>query len=213
VAASVIWAVQNVYEARGAAGPLVRVALARLDGDRAAYRAQGRAARELLCWLARASLGEAASSLEVGATAAGQPLLLAGGQPLADHAVSLSHSHDWVAAGLARGARLGVDVERENPRRRIAAMAEWMGWSDCREAAEFYRAWTYREARIKCRGGSLPAAGEDILPAAPGDVAGRHHVFCTRPAPGVHACMVIETDLLLRTGWSAIGAQRPPTWS
>jgi phosphopantetheinyl transferase len=215
----VICELQKVYEARVSGAelerPVARVALARLDTGQAGYRAQQRAARELLTWLARLTLGGAANSFGVRTSATGQPELLAGEAPLAVAAVSvsLSHSADWIAAGLARDGRLGIDVERENPRRRIAAMADWMGWPDCREPDTFYRAWTYREARIKCDGGELPPNDAAPLPPAANDVPGLHHAFCIRPAPGVHGCFLVETAQRLRLAWSEIEARRPATWS
>jgi phosphopantetheinyl transferase len=209
--------VQNVYEARSrdarSAQAVARVALARLDGDVRAYRAQRRAARELLVWLAQSSLGGADAPFSVGTSAAGQPSLLAGGTPVRDVSVSLSHSQDWIAAGLARGGRLGIDVERENPRRRVAAMAEWMGWPECHEPDAFYSAWTYHEARIKCRGGESPRGDEGVPPLAHGAPTSRHHAHWVRPVPDVHACMLVETDRPQRLEWSATGLERPSTWS
>jgi len=215
----VICELQKVYEARvsGAESerPVARVALARLDAGRAGYRAQQRAARELLAWLAQSTLGGAADSFAVQTSAAGQPELLADEAPwvAAAVSVSLSHSAEWIAAGLARAGRLGIDVERENPRRRIAAMADWMGWPGCREPDTFYRAWTYREARIKCNGGALPPNDAAPLPPAASAAPGLHHAFCIRPAPGVHGCFLVETAQRLRLAWSEVETRRLATWS
>jgi phosphopantetheinyl transferase len=214
--ASVICELQNVYEARAVnrdpVRALARVALARLGGGEAGYQAQRRAARELMVWLAQRTLGGGAESFAVRATSAGPPGLLFRGQPLADVSVSLSHSADWIAAGLARGGRLGIDVERENPRRRIAAMADWMSWRDCHEADAFYGAWTYREARIKCSG-EAPPSGAALLPPEVGVSAGRHHALRLRPMPGVHGCLLVETVTALSLSWSEVDADGLATWS
>ena len=208
---------QNVYEARvsGAESErsVARVALARLDSGQAGYRVQQRAARELLAWLARSTLGGVADSFGVHTGATGQPELRGDETPLAGLSVSLSHSAEWIAAGLAREGRLGIDVERENPRRRIAAMADWMGWPGCREPDTFYRAWTYREARIKCNGGELPPNDAAPHPPAASAASGLHHAFCIRPAPGVHGCFLVETAQRLRLAWSEVEMKRPATWS
>jgi phosphopantetheinyl transferase len=213
----VICELQNVYEARAVGGEtvraLARVALARLGGGEAGYRAQRRAARELLGWLAQRTLGGNAESFAVRASSAGPPGLLFRGRPLADVSVSLSHSADWIAAGLARGGRLGIDVERENPRRRIAAMADWMGWQGCHEADAFYGAWTYREARIKCGGGEAPPTGAASLPPDAGVSAGRHHPLRLRPMPGVHGCLLVETVTALSLSWSEVDTDGLATWS
>ena len=165
----------------------------------------------LFLWWIIATAG-GAESFAVRATSAGPPGLLFRGQPLADVSVSLSHSADWIAAGLARGGRLGIDVERENPRRRIAAMADWMGWRDCHEADAFYGAWTYREARIKCSG-EAPPAGAALLPPEVGVSAGRHHALRLRPMPGVHGCLLVETVTALSLSWSEVDADGLATWS
>ena len=127
-------------------------------------------------------------------------------------APAIAAAIDVIAERMARGGRLGIDVERENPRRRIAAMADWMSWRDCHEADAFYGAWTYREARIKCSG-EAPPSGAALLPPEAGVSAGRHHALRLRPMPGVHGCLLVETVTALSLSWSEVDADGLATWS
>lgn len=97
-------------------------------------------------WLARWLFAQAVG---------GEPLRLAldgEGAPrcaaLPAWALSISHSGDWVAAAVAEGGPLGLDLEWENPRRDWQGLARFLGL-DAADAAAFYRHWTLGEAWIK----------------------------------------------------------------
>jgi phosphopantetheinyl transferase len=207
---------QKVHEAHVAGGPaprpVVRVALARLAPGSGAYRAQHAAVRELLVELAGRTLGESTRGYVVRTRESGEPVLYDGDAPASGVSISLSHSRLWIAAGLAREGRLGIDIEQENPRRRIAAMADWMGWPACREPGDFYRAWTYREACIKCRGGELPPAGAAPLPVAAEDASVVHHAHGWRHGADLHGCSVFEAERPLRLGWRRVEMKSLRPW-
>jgi 4'-phosphopantetheinyl transferase len=106
---------------------------------------------------------------------------------------SLSHSGGLALIAVARGRRVGADVERVRPRTDVLAIArgslsarerqtiECLRTDEARRAA-FFRCWTRKEAYLKARGVGLAggldtdpeeASGWQIrtLPAPPGYVA------------------------------------------
>ncbi|HEX3728938.1 MAG TPA: 4'-phosphopantetheinyl transferase superfamily protein [Opitutaceae bacterium] len=77
---------------------------------------------------------------------------------------NLSHSGAWVLVALARGGRVGVDLERERPvdEARIAReffhpeeVAEWERQAEADRLAAFFRLWTLKEAYLKALGTGL----------------------------------------------------------
>lgn len=99
----------------------------------------------------------------------GKPLAV-GGIPLLRPAVSLSHTRGWVAAAVADGGDLGIDVERHAERDFRALAAHAFGPAEQAEVkagggASFYRLWTLREAMGKATGAglSLAADGRDYV--------------------------------------------------
>lgn len=99
----------------------------------------------------------------------GRPVALdAAGRPGPD--VSISHAGRWVACAVARGGRIGVDVEVPNPRRDALALARAClspaeGEAVAREGEPaLLRAWTVREALAKAMGGGVMRALELRLP-------------------------------------------------
>lgn len=198
--------VKNVHEAveagQGPGRPLARFAVARLGGDHVDYAAQRAGARALLVALVRATLGVGVDADAVRSGPDGKPVLFDGDAPYPGLCISLSHSRRWAAAGLARGGLLGIDIEQENPRRRVAAMAEWMGWPAPSEPADFYRAWTRHEAVLKCAGSPAP-------PAAPGC----RHILYEVFAPGLHGCAVFETPGPSRVEWMPADPRRLLVWT
>ncbi len=81
-------------------------------------------------------------------------------------AFNLSHSGDLALVAVASGREVGVDVERIDPARDFAALAERaFGPEDAsavRSASDrpqiFYELWTRHEARLKCLGVGLAGA-------------------------------------------------------
>lgn len=91
----------------------------------------------------------------------------AGGKPAPadpDWHFSISHSGDWLALALARGAEIGLDLEcrqLDPPRiqrlaRRYFSRAEqhWLAQSPD-PAQDFLRLWTVKEAVLKAEGGGI----------------------------------------------------------
>ena len=208
--------VKNVHEAvirdNGVVHSVARLVTARLPPGPVSYATQQAAGRDLIAFLARYTLGAEANACTVRKLASGRPILINGSAPVEGVTVSLSHSHCWVAAALARDGAIGIDIEQEKPRRRIAAMADWMGWPDCDGATDFYRAWTFREALLKCRGGEPPATGSEPFPRESETDPARRHVLYWAVAPAVHACVVLEMARPCRLSWSLVDAGRLVTW-
>jgi len=74
-------------------------------------------------------------------------------------ASSVSHSRGWVGCALARGARVGVDIE-PMLERDFARLGEWaFGASTPWSREAFYRRWTRYEARFKA---GSPRAAVDL---------------------------------------------------
>jgi hypothetical protein len=209
--------VSKVYEATVLEGNALRrtacLALGRLPPGDDGYREQSAAAHDLLACLAEQALGEAAGALVVRKASTGRPVLFRAERPLKNVCVSIAHSRRWVAVGLAREGRLGVDVEQEKPGRRIVAMADWLGWTGCDTPEAFYRAWTYREAHIKCRDGKVPSPEAETFPASAPVGRARHHAFYALVATGVHGCAVLETPVPVRVEWRAIDPAHVAAWS
>lgn len=128
-------------------------------------RPDDRAARFAAWGLARTLLG-----LACAADSAGLAITRDGaGRPhLADRAgpdFNLSHAGGWVAVGLSRAGRIGVDVEQARPCAiwdAVAAdflpgdaLALWSGLGEADRAATALRQWCMREAVLKATGEGL----------------------------------------------------------
>ncbi len=79
---------------------------------------------------------------------------------------NLSHSHDWVALALCKGASIGIDIESYRRRNNLAGIArrffsaqENAQLEKCRKAEwldYFFAVWTLKEAHAKALGCGLP---------------------------------------------------------
>lgn len=70
--------------------------------------------------------------------------------------ISMAHSSNWISVALAKGARVGVDIEAGKPREKSAAMAEYMGWSNrVEDTKDFLALWTLWEACVKLEESSI----------------------------------------------------------
>lgn len=139
-------------------------------GDRAARRAAWRLARGL----AGLELGRPPEALAVVRDGKGRPHLADG----CGLDINLSHSGGWVAVGLARGGRIGVDVELPRPLalwRDIARsflgdvdLALWAALPAEAQAAAALSAWCRKEAVLKATGEGLAADPRTLeVPVAP----------------------------------------------
>ena len=83
-------------------------------------------------------------------------------------AISISHSAGLVAATVCRLGPVGIDVERHDPRRDVAALARYaFGPVEQADVAEggieaFFRIWTLREAMSKATGEGIAMAADGI---------------------------------------------------
>ena len=97
------------------------------------------------------------------------PRLLVSGQP-SGLSASVSHSGRWVAAAVASGSAVGIDVETHRTRARRREITNFLRLSEMadNDDARFYACWTLREAIAKATNGSVlePHASEVLLGAA-----------------------------------------------
>ncbi|MGF9564355.1 4'-phosphopantetheinyl transferase superfamily protein [Neorhizobium sp. JUb45] len=132
------------------------------DGER--YRAAHLLKRHLL----GATTGERPQELQFDREVNGKPVLR-GITPLD---FNLSHSDDWVIAGVSLTGRIGVDVEAERPEpfwREIAGSfltpAELVAARD----SDFLKFWTAKEAGLKAHGAGFAIMPNGVTVAEDGD--------------------------------------------
>jgi 4'-phosphopantetheinyl transferase len=104
------------------------------------------------------------SGLELGATEDGRPVVL-WPRDAAWLCFSISHAGEAALVAVARGQRVGVDVEEVQPGLDVVAVAqralgneeaqELARESEPRRTQRFFAMWTQEEARGKCRGTGL----------------------------------------------------------
>lgn len=152
-----------------------------------------RAGRMLLAELLAVTAGARLAGARVQADRRGRPYLPA--HP--GVGVSISHSGAYVAAAVAQGGRVGVDIEVPVPvgrglcarccadpvlatLDRLPAPKKWQ---------EFARIWTVQEACVKCAGLGLAGAPWRI-PVEVGQRHGSWHDMTWRTLPDQHAALV-----------------------
>lgn len=124
-----------------------------------------------------------AAAVRFGYTSFGKPFLLRpDGVPDTSVSFNVSHSHEVALLAIARGVRIGIDVERVRPEmagtriaerffspREVAALRELPA---VEQPAAFFRCWTRKEAFMKARGEglSLPLHSLEVS-LAPGEPA------------------------------------------
>ena len=171
-------------------------------------------ARCLLRDLLQRTTGIAGHAWDIGQDATGQPRAA---HPHGDSAlaVSISHSGAYAAVATTRLGAIGIDIERHDPERAMAEIAEMTFGADVtevREAGAFYRLWCLREAAGKATGGGLSAAIDlaALTRDAPaigawhgGDAARPWLLAHLEPVPGYSlAAAVLPTDAAAAAGWS-----------
>ena len=106
------------------------------------------------------------AQLEFAAATLGKPALAPDGQPFASSvSFNLSHSHGRALLAVSGGGEIGVDLEREDARTDVLALAaryffgsEFAAIRDAPEALRtetFFRFWTAKEAVLKAQGAGL----------------------------------------------------------
>ncbi|WP_078894685.1 4'-phosphopantetheinyl transferase family protein [Streptomyces sp. NRRL S-1022] len=158
--------------------------LSRADAERAARiaapggRARFTGGRALARWVLAVRLGCLPAEVPIVTGPGGRPELAGGGRSPAHGQASeridfnVSHSGNQVAVVLARGLRVGIDIERVVERDSAADVADRVFSVAERELlrrtpraaypARWYRIWTTREAYVKARGTGLSGITADL---------------------------------------------------
>lgn len=143
--------------------PLTRVERARAERYRMARpRLQFLNARLRLRHVLAAYLGCDAGAVALEQPPLGKPRLA---EPFAQAGIdfNVTHTDGGVLIAVGRSVRVGVDLERVRPidadglTRRFFSADEWREWAalpEPRPLATFFRAWTLKEAVVKCVGAS-----------------------------------------------------------
>lgn len=171
-------------------------------------------ARCLLRDLLQRTTGIAGGSWDIAQDTTGQPLAA---HPRGDSAlaVSISHSGAYAAVAATRLGAIGIDIERHDPERAMAEIAEMafgLDIAEVRDAGAFYRLWCLREAVGKAMGGGLSSAIDlaALTRDAPatgawrgGDPARSWLLAHLEPVPGYSlAVAVLPADATAAAGWS-----------
>jgi 4'-phosphopantetheinyl transferase len=155
----------------------VRAAAARRDDTvRNRYVVAHGAARSIL----GARLGVIPDAVELsrrcarcGDPAHGKPEAVGPGGPGGEHvSFSLSHSGALAAVAVVTGARVGIDIEVERPRARLAALAarvldseahaDWLDLEPDAQLHAFLEQWTAKEAYLKAIGAGITVPLRDV---------------------------------------------------
>jgi 4'-phosphopantetheinyl transferase len=167
--------------------PAMIASLPTLERERASsfaldsVRLQFVAARVLLRASIADCLGVAREAVSVSYDSRGRPVIVAPNSLVA-YRISLSHTEGMVACAFARSLDVGVDVERDNPRRDTLALEDVCLHREERSVVErlppalrrrsFFAIWTLKEAYSKALGIGLALPFERVrmLPDATGVV-------------------------------------------
>jgi hypothetical protein len=168
--------------------PKARFILARNRVANSMHQSRRTACRYLLQQLLSFTSAVKKNEWKLFHSASGAPCLSSNGKP-SQLSVSMAHSADWLAAGVAFEARIGVDIELLKPRGNILAMAEFLGWKvRVHDNRDFHAKWTLWEAGAKCVEGSV------LMRENPGfdrlcDVDMRDKVSNSGHWSGLHGCL------------------------
>ena len=101
------------------------------------------------------STGTAPDDWQIGRSASGGPVVLQSQVPQKDLHLGLSHSGDFLVAGICNAAPIGIDIERYR-KRQFTEIAQHLDWPPVTwdppgllQADGFYHLWTLWEAAIK----------------------------------------------------------------
>jgi phosphopantetheinyl transferase len=179
-----------------APGVMAIAAVARMDGannDRSAARA---ACDALLVELARSHSGRGGWTIQHRTDAA--PVLFLDSER-SELAASIAHSGSWVAAGLADGADIGVDIQNHHSSTRAQEIARFLNLQNGASGSAFFDAWVLRESIAKATRGSVlsrHAIEPDLVPACRrhGETvsAGDFQALVERVSPTVSFAVVVD---------------------
>jgi len=111
--------------------------------------------RSLLRLMLQAWTGVPAASHELTLTEGGKPVCIGG------PAISITHAGDRVACAIAGSGAIGVDLEVNDNRRKLAKVAkkffsaEESVWLDTQPKDRFFMLWVLKEAYVKAKGRSI----------------------------------------------------------
>jgi phosphopantetheinyl transferase len=207
VAGNLISGEKTVWEAGSGQAPLARLMIARINADCVDYSRQRKASRQLLTGLLVDTFGGPDGSWHICGDPSGAPYVMDAGGEIS---VSLSHSGHWVAAGIARGALVGADIEQARFGRDTGKLAAYLGWNlEKGDDAGFYKRWTLWEALVKSRGGVIRGPGPDSIL---GEREGVLHGFCEQPVKGVFCALVLQTPALSSITWKRLSPAALRAW-
>jgi len=168
--------------------PKARFILAGNQSTSSSHQSRRTACRYLLQQLLSFTLSGKKNEWKLYHSPSGAPCLSCNGKP-SQLDISMAHSADWLAAGVACEARIGVDVERFKPRDNISAMADFLGWKkQVHDNRDFHAKWTLWEASAKCVEGSvLMRENRGFEQLSTADT--QDHVSNLGPWRGLHGCL------------------------
>ena len=163
------------------------------DNDRPAARA---ACDALLVDLAQSHSGRGGWTVQHRSDAA--PVLFCDSER-SELAVSIAHSGDWVAAGLAERTDIGVDIRNHHSSTRAEEIARFLNLRNGANGSAFFDAWVLRESIAKATRGSVLSKHTiepDLEPACRrrGEIvsAGDFQALVERVSPTVSFAVVVS---------------------
>lgn len=161
------------------------------------------------------ALGMAPEQLPIQRSERGRPHLVA---PLAGHDVGWSHSGGHLLVALGQGMRLGVDLERIQPRPKMAeviarffhpAEVDWLlGLDETARQHWFFRVWCAKEALLKAHGHGISFGLHRFafLAGGPGLVLAHSDLELGPVASWQLHEWAIADDFRAALAWQALGA-------
>ena len=151
-----IYRVIELYPAdRRTSAPKARFMLANISGVKPSHQERRTACWYLLNHLLTYTSAARVNDWKLYHADSGAPRVTNNNKP-SQLNVSMAHSADWLAVGVASEAGIGVDIEYLKPRDNMLAIADFLGWKvPIRDKRDFYTKWTLWEACAKCIEGSV----------------------------------------------------------
>ena len=119
------------------------------------HQSRSTACRCLLRQLLSVTLDTSENGWVLDYSTSGKPYVLINGK-LSALNISLAHSANWLAAGVALETQIGVDVGQFKARGNFLKIANYLGWKKrVYDIQDFHTKWTLGEASAKCSEGSV----------------------------------------------------------
>lgn len=134
--------------------PRARIVIARNPAKKPSYQSKRTSNRYLLHRLLNSVVARGDRRWNLAYSGTGAPVL-ANCQP-GNISISLARTGDWLAAGVAFDAAIGIDIEQMRARANYRDTAEFLNWKvTVADLQGFYEKWTLWEAGAKCVDGSV----------------------------------------------------------